>query len=791
MGRVSRRSRAKEPAARTETNWQRVAALVIFGVLATGAPMAFGAVDRFTQIVLVGLLGIGVLLQPPQVARVGRWMNFALLALLALVVVKEFGPAKFFGHTTWRTTLEESYGLELPWTHHPEPARALEALLTVAVAAIWLVWVRSLASVRENRAALAWMLFGAGTLVAAVSFAAKGGDPRAIWGLRYTPGWRGFGPFPNRNHSACFFAMSAIVGAGCVTWAGMRRRYDLLTGGILMLGLVLSGLFATESRGGMVALGCGALVFVGFVLAKLRSRRAFGVALAALLVALAVALVFGSKSLARFSNGEGAHVSNQLRREIWHDGFAMWRDAPLFGHGLSSFAEIFPMYETMQLDDQVVLHPESSWLQWLDEMGAVPLLLGAGICLAFLLPHARENFRSRNTFYLRAGGFAATAALLAHSVIDVPAHRWGTVAFAIAAVGLACPWRSRVAASQPTRRPALLALGIAFFWSLPLLADWPAWSPLSLNRLLSKNEPSNILRLAEIERALHYFPLDAALHEAAGLVLLRSGGAPASEWQREFQIASRLVPSSWRTPAEQARATRKISPAFSLHAWQLAIERGAHQREELLGLAMRETTSNPASSAAWSSYVEAHPDLLLAYSRTAPEDLGRDAFHRWWEGRALTSAKIGDTEVRDFYPALRRWGTPRQLAQWMEHRPDLRARDARVWASIIVQWGDEAGAWAVLAAAFPEPEFPAPRQSLLRDDLERRWKSDARDLVNARVLAQYLLTNDEIAAGKKIILDVAHRRDAPDWFVTKAAHILAADGQLAEAIALLLHDQAK
>ena len=29
---------------------------------------------------------------------------------------------------------------------------------------------------------------------------------KMIFGLRYTPGWLGFGPFPNRNHTACFFA---------------------------------------------------------------------------------------------------------------------------------------------------------------------------------------------------------------------------------------------------------------------------------------------------------------------------------------------------------------------------------------------------------------------------------------------------------------------------------------------------------------------------------------------------------------------------------------------------------
>ncbi len=790
MGPVSRRSRAKVAEPAPPSDWPRVLALTIFFLLALAAPLAFGAVDRLTQIALLALLAIGVLAQPPQFARVGRTVNLALLTLLALVVLKEFGPAKFFGHTAWRTELVESFGLALPWTHHPEPARSFDALLAVAAAAIWFVWVRSLAAVRENRAILAWSLFAAAALVAIASFAGKSHDPRAIWGLRYTPGWRGFGPFPNRNHTACFFAISAVFGAGCTTWAGMRKKHGLLVLGIAMIGLLVGALFATESRGGIIAFGAGAVVFVAFVLAKLRNRRALGVVFASVLLALAVALVFGSRSLTRFSSAESARISNQLRVEIWRDATAMWKDAPLFGHGLGSFPQLFPMYQTMQLDDQIVLHPESSWLLWLTELGAVPVLLGVGLFFALIAVHARENFRSRHTFYLRAGGFAAAAGLLAHAAIDLPAHRWGTLAFALAALGLACPWRARGVVLPPSRKPALLALGIAGFWALPLYSGGPAWSPLTLDRLLVRQATSGNVTPPEFEQALRYFPLNASLHQAAGMARLRSG-TPSGEWRRHFQIGNRLVPGSWRSPAEQARATRQISPGFSLSSWQVAIERGGHQREDLLALGMRDFAGDSAAETTWSSYAEAHPDLLLAYARSAPEPLARDAYERWWKVRGLGDTPVTDAEVQAFYSALRRWGTPEQLAAWMARRPDLQARDSRIWAAIVQQWGDDPGAWALLARAFPEPEFPAPRQPIVREDLERRWKTDPRDLVNARALAHFLVTSDEETAARKIILEVARRRAAPDWFVAKAAHLLAASGELPEAIALLLRPPAR
>src|SRR5207249_2614176 len=100
----------------------------------------------------------------------------------------------------------------------------------------------------------------------------------------------------------------------------------------------------------------------------------------------------------------------------------MWRDAPIFGHGLSTFTQVYPFYQTLDRENSVVLHPESSWLQWLDELG---LLLVIALCTAggiFLLNKLREARDCGHGFYLRAGGFATFTVLLVHSAWDVPGH---------------------------------------------------------------------------------------------------------------------------------------------------------------------------------------------------------------------------------------------------------------------------------------------------------------------------------------------------------------------------------
>ncbi len=321
------------PATAFVSPWARRASLAVFGLIVTIGPLAFGAVDRLTQIGLASLLALGVMLRPPAVERPGRWINILLIALIFVLVVKEFGPASWFGSTTWRTLLTESYGLRLPWTHHPEPARALDALLGMTLALIWFAWVRTLSSERENRPVLAWTLFLAGAVLAMVSFATQGIDSEAIYGMRYSPGWRGFGPFPNRNHTACFLAMSAVIGAGCATWAGTRRRYPAAAFAVAMLGVILAALITTKSRGGLIAVSSGALLYAALVLVKVRSRRALAITLMSLVVVSAATVAFGSEVIDRFTSVQGGQVSNMTRVNVWRDSLSMWRDAPFFGHG--------------------------------------------------------------------------------------------------------------------------------------------------------------------------------------------------------------------------------------------------------------------------------------------------------------------------------------------------------------------------------------------------------------------------------------------------------------------------
>lgn len=767
-------------------------ALGIFALLVTAAPLAFGGVDRITQIALLALFGVGLLAQAPAAAPLGRWGNRLALALIAVLLVKEFAPATWFGAVGWRTELTQDFRLDLPWTHHPEPSRALDGLLAAAVAVVWFLWVRTLASEREHRQVIAWSLFGAAAIVAGVSFATRGIDPRAIYGLRYTLGWTGFGPFPNRNHTADFLAMGAVIGFGCVTWAGGRKKWLHLTGGLVLLGLVLAAMLATESRGGLVAFAAGTLLYLALSIIKARSRKALGLAAIAVILLGSLTAILGTKVLARFHSKEAGQVSNETRVEVWKNTIGMWKDAPLFGHGLDSFTQIFPMYQHLDLEQGVVLHPESSWLQWLAELGLIPVALGFAALAIFLRPHLREAFERRQSFFLHAGGFAAVGVLLCHAAIDVPAHRWGTAAFGLAALALACPLRADVATTRAgSRRAALVPFAVAGFWALPFLSGAPAWSPLSLTRLVARETVGAEVRTEELEQALRHFPLNAVLHQGLAARKARALGRRApSAWQRHFAIAARLVPGSWTVLAEQARIVQRISPGLALGYWQQAVERGNLHRDDIFVGAVNETAASPTAQASWGRYVQSHPELLLTYAKQVPDAQARYYYSLWWQERAL-SGELRKSEIEDFYNFAPRWGTRSQFDEWAARRAAWEARDFRQWARLLHQWSDEERAWALLSRHIPEPAFPTGQVKTPREQLERAWRVTPMNFVNAQQLALVRHRAGETVQGDEIIVAAAAQEavPAPPWFLHKAGYIYARNGRLGEAVSVVLRSK--
>lgn len=765
---------------------KRKAALVIYALVVTSAPLLFGAVDRQIQIALTLLLGIGLLFVQPAAPRLSPWMKRLLAALLVVVVAKEFAPSAWFGQTRWHKILTQSYELAFPWTHNPEPGCALDALLVITVGIVWFLWVRTLAADNANRPTLIWSLLVSAALFAIVCLAVRpGASASMIYGIRFTPGWTGYGPFPNRNHTACFLAMGALLGCGCLARAAVRRLQLQIVVSFISLLLIFVALLESKSRGGLVAFAIGLGLFGLLTLFKLRSRVAFASAAAGALAFALLFLAFGSQVASRFHSGDDAGIPSNVRWNVWADAVAMWKDAPLFGHGLDSFGQIFPMYQTLKLENQIVLHPESSWLQWLAELGAVPVLLVAGIFAVFVAKNLRQAFAHQRGFFLRASGFGALTVLGSHAIWDVPAHRWATVGYALAILAIICPLRPGIAPLVFKRKSALVPLGIAAFWALPFFTGFPAWSPSFLTKILSL--PEGLASAPELENELRFFPLNPSLHQSLGMKLLADYKEAPTAWLH-FRIADRLTPSAWPLPAAQAVASRPFSAGMALHFWTVAIERAGHRAEDVFNMACENTSRLAVAAPFWSSYVENNPQLLLSYAQRAPEAEERYYFQLWWKTRAF-DPQLMEFEIRNFYDEVARVGSLANLYEWMTHHPDREEDDWKTWAALLHHWNDDATAWKILSRRIREPEYPPAAFPTKPEVLEAEWLGNPTDVLNAQALAQAYAAGGRGDKSREIILAVAAQEHAPVWFLHKAAYLQAADGRYASAVAALLRDR--
>ncbi len=760
----------------------RRAALTICGSLLITAPLLFGSVDRVFQIALTLLLGTGVLIAPPVIIWPRGWVRAATLFPAGLILFKEFGPASLFGATSWRMTLSQSFAVVFPWTHNPEPGRALDALLSAAIAGVWFIWVRSLAAKRENRVVIAWTLLLAAATLAIVCFAMGQSSSSMIYGIRETPGWRGYGPFPNRNHTACFLAMGAMMGCGMITRAAARKNPAALSFSIILLGLIFVAMLWSGSRGGLMAFGAGFLIFGVICIAKAPGWKGIAAAVGGLLIVGTLLLAFGSTVTHRF--GRDSDLQTNLRWDVWKDTLSMWKDAPLLGHGLGTFPQIIPIYQTMKLEDQVILHPESSWLGFLAELGALPLFCLAAGLLVFLWRNVSAMFSPhRPGFHISAACVAAACVLLIHSFWDVPAHRWPTAGYALAALAIACPTGTRKPPTAGSRKLAFLPFAIGLLWTVPLLCGWPPSSPVALAGLLNRTATTTGVGVPELERSLRLYPLSPDLHEAIGVREIQSGDAE-SAWSH-FRIADRLRPSIWELPAEQAEASQNFSRGMAFHFWTLAIERSGHRAAEVLDMACRETTDIPGAASFWNAYVETNPSLCLRYAQQCLGEKGRRFYNLWWAARGLNPTPE-QYEVDDFYRSVLKWGTEEQFSAWMKVHPDWQARDYKEWASSLHYWGKDDEAWKVLSEVVKEPEYPVAQTSGDLPHLETRWSRDPSDFLNAQQLAGALLKTGNKGKSGEIVIGVARAPGAPEWFINKAAYVEAANQHYKEAVSTLL-----
>lgn len=390
----------------------------------------------------------------------------------------------------------------------------------------------------------------------------------------------------NRNHFAGLLEMAILTGLG-VFAVRLHRRAAPSGQALLGTGIAacLLGLVATESRGGLLGLLCGAALFL--LLAPIRQRRWAFVALAAAAV-LALWLV-PDTLVARLQ-----HVGIELgargsRPDIWRSTVTLWLAFPWFGTGLGTYADVSATTQLPHLGGHLE-HAHSDPLELLAETGVVgmALLLVAMGLFFWRALRKRRCQGDRDHAFLAAGATAAVAAICVHGLADFNLQIPANVAWFALLAGMAAGLHGghrRLTLQRP-----LLVAATASCCVAALFTGQRAWSgaadqPMQLVRAGEaqlQHAPQQAADLARV--ALQHNPFLPAAHRLLGEALTRLGqpGAVAAfaqclHWsdpeirqRRQFELAVASL-----TAGDLAAAQRWLQPLFAVapKQWPKLLER--------------------------------------------------------------------------------------------------------------------------------------------------------------------------------------------------------------------------
>jgi putative inorganic carbon (HCO3(-)) transporter len=240
------------------------------------------------------------------------------------------------------------------------------------------------------------------------------------------------GTFINRNYFAGYLLMVIPLSMGFLfsreanragRFMGWRHWISSLDGKTLLIGfgvmVMILGLLFSASRMGILSL----LLSFSLISLFFRSpwkRRSFSRG-SILILGLAVlwAAWIGLDAVINrfFTASEGL----EGRWVFWANTFQIVKDFPIFGSGLGTYLQIFPMYRSFYTPQGFVSHAENDFLQLASEVGVVGFGL-LSVLFFYLLTKALSGIRSLSDHepgrYIAIGGLVGILALMFHSLVE-------------------------------------------------------------------------------------------------------------------------------------------------------------------------------------------------------------------------------------------------------------------------------------------------------------------------------------------------------------------------------------
>lgn len=538
------------------------------------------------------LPGVALLYHPP-IKSPGVWLDRLALAFMAILLLSLIPPF-YWPEPEWRNAAEETFGINLPASLSVQPWASFEAwVLSLA----GLAWFYAASSWEINHQGRRWFFFAASGVVGLLAVAVLSGNTSAA-SDPLADSSAGFSLFPDRKQAANLLVVGGVAAFGYAMCGLRNRRLLPLLGVIAAVGCFWA-LAWDGSSTGLPLIFSGMLLGYFLQLATGRVPKRIKLSFALILVGFAVFLAYAAWPNEGVPDSAGASDggSGALRVPLAKDTWTMIRAAPLTGHGLGTYAAVFPQYRDQSASAQGVGHPGNDFLWFAAESG-IP---AAALLLGFLLAYLR---RCRGLSRGPGGGYrlvalAALLVFLLHGLVDVSGHRPGAIYFAILLAVLALPQtKVKKAAYGPRlwRWCGGFLVAVGSLWALSGLTGLPLHSAIAAERYASK-AGENIAAgddeagLRYLEKWIDLRPLDwRAYFERAVLTLSRSeGGQDAAA---DFMRARFVEPNRGAVALEEGFAWIPYDPERAIVAWREVFSRKLPDPEQAYQRMLDEAENN-------------------------------------------------------------------------------------------------------------------------------------------------------------------------------------------------------
>jgi O-antigen ligase len=703
-----------------------------------------GATEKWSEGIIVALLGLILLVDPPRFS-LGRVLNLIMLAL-AVCAATAFLPARWFFQPAWRLVLLNDFGINLPDTLSPQPWISLGCFISLVAGLSWLYYVSALElDLREVRQQMRFFAAGV-VLLAALCIALY----FAHTALSFWHNQRGFGPFPNRNQTANLFGLTAIVILACGQ-EDIRQGRKRWVVWLIALALIVCAIVLDFSRAGILILVAGSAFWLGAFVLRKGSAARIALGLSVLLILATVLLVFGGQTFERFHlrGGETSDMTPDLRWAIFRDALQLIRASPWCGIGLGNFDGIFAMYRDASLTAARTIHPESDWFWLCVEVGWPSIVLaiaGIAILIRRVFP-LQEGTNQR----FRLAALIAAVLFLLHGMIDVSAHRIGTVFAGIFLLGMALrrPAELRPSALAPVafRLIGILLLTAGLTWIIAtryeMLLPGGIGAEIEMRQASSANRGRNFDEtIQRTTRALDWAPLKWQLYFSRALGKL-GAKHPPSDALDDFRRARFLEPNAYEVPYEEGSAWLTSQPALAITAWREALRRVGVQRLEKYGHMLSLASQyNPAVYRGLEEIGLLHHDLALIYLARATGEGFMSALHRFLERDPDLQTFTSEEKVK-FFSLWADRGDLDELAREIETHPDWMSHAWGAVAKYHASRNDFRSAMQVVRRFGEKPPLPEAASGSSIDQLRQAFHAAPDNYGTG-----YQLYNEQMRAGK-------------------------------------------